>query len=79
MTIHSAIKTKGLARGKWAFTVRREDVCGVRADMARAAPGDLAPCEVLKLGQHKTIQLADRRVSNGSCSMPSAMASSRST
>lgn len=55
-----------LQRAKWAFTtrrVRREDVRGVRSDLAGAAPGDLVLCEIVEIGQHKKIQLADRRAS----------------
>lgn len=51
---------------KWAFTTRRlhrSDVCGITTDLHLAVPGDLILCEIIEIGQHKNIQLADRRVS----------------
>ncbi|MEI4233274.1 hypothetical protein [Roseovarius sp. D22-M7] len=51
---------------KWAFTTRRverSDVCGMSTNMAHAKSGDLILCEIIEIGQHKTIQLAERRVS----------------
>lgn len=51
---------------KWAFTtrrVRRSDIRGIRTDLDHAIPGDLVLCEIVEIGQHKNIQLADRRVS----------------
>ncbi len=53
-----------LERAKWAFTTRRVargDVRGVSADLTDAQPGDLILCEILQIGQHAKIQLADRR------------------
>ncbi|QPH55494.1 DUF1611 domain-containing protein [Pontivivens ytuae] len=53
-----------LERAKWAFTTRRVargDVRGVSADLTDAQPGDLILCEIVEIGQHKKIQLADRR------------------
>ena len=54
------------ARAKWAFTTRRvdrDDVCGISTDYRRAKSGSLILCEILEIGQHKNIQLADRRAS----------------
>jgi hypothetical protein len=51
---------------KWAFTTRRAlrgDIRSIRAELEHAVPGDLVLCEIIKIGQHKNIQLADRRVS----------------
>lgn len=55
-----------LNRAKWAFTTRRvsrSDVRGLRASLTDVRAGDLILCEILQVGQHKNIQLADRRVS----------------
>lgn len=55
-----------LDRAKWAFTTRRvsrADVRGLRASLTEVRAGDLVLCEILQVGQHKNIQLADRRVS----------------
>lgn len=51
---------------KWAFTTRRvrhADIRGIRTELDQAMPGDLVLCEIIEIGQHKNIQLADRRVS----------------
>lgn len=51
---------------KWAFTTRRvdrSDVCGLSTQMTDAKAGDLILCEIAEIGQHKKIQLAERRVS----------------
>lgn len=51
---------------KWAFTTRRverSDVRGLSTQMSRAKAGDLILCEIAEIGQHKKIQLAERRVS----------------
>ncbi|MEM8871149.1 MAG: DUF1611 domain-containing protein [Pseudomonadota bacterium] len=51
---------------KWAFTTRRvdrNDVRGVSNDYANAEAGDLMLCEITEIGQHKKIQLAERRAS----------------
>ncbi|MEO1347045.1 MAG: hypothetical protein AAFV74_23130, partial [Pseudomonadota bacterium] len=51
---------------KWAFTtrrVKRSDVRGVSTQYANAKAGDLLLCEIAEIGQHKNIQLADRRMS----------------
>lgn len=51
---------------KWAFTTRRVqrgDVRGLTTDLHQVVPGDLVLCEIIEIGQHKNIQLADRRVS----------------
>ncbi len=52
---------------KWAFTTRRvnrKDVWGVSKNYASAKAGDLLLCEITEIGQHKNIQLANRRVSS---------------
>lgn len=51
---------------KWAFTTRRVDRSDVRAvstDLSVARAGDLILCEIAEIGQHKKIQLAERRAS----------------
>lgn len=51
---------------KWAFTTRRvarTDVRGMTSRMSCAKPGDLVLCEIVEIGHHKKIQLAERRVS----------------
>ena len=51
---------------KWAFTTRRvdrSDVKDVSADLDHAKAGDLILCEIAEIGQHKKIQLAERRAS----------------
>jgi len=51
---------------KWAFTTRRvnrDDVRGFSTAYASAKAGDLLLCEITEIGQHKNIQLADRRMS----------------
>lgn len=49
---------------KWAFTTRRvahSDAVLLQPDLSGAIPGDLVLCEIAALGQHRKIQLADRR------------------
>ncbi|MEM9476939.1 MAG: DUF1611 domain-containing protein [Pseudomonadota bacterium] len=51
---------------KWAFTTRRvdrNDVQGASTDYISASAGDLVLAEITEIGQHKNIQLADRRMS----------------
>ncbi|MBY5935072.1 hypothetical protein KUV51_18855 [Tateyamaria omphalii] len=51
---------------KWAFTTRRvdrNDVRGLSPHLQSAKAGDLILCEIMKVGHHKKIQLAERRVS----------------
>lgn len=51
---------------KWAFTtrrVRRDDATGLNTDFAAAVPGDLILCRIVKIGQHKKIQLSTGRPS----------------
>jgi hypothetical protein len=53
-----------LSSAKWAFTtrrVRRAEVKRLAGDFRAASTGDLLLCEILEVGQHKKIQLADRR------------------
>jgi hypothetical protein len=55
-----------LDAAKWTFTtrrVRREDARHLCSRLAEAQAGDLVLCEVLSIGQHKQVQLADRRLS----------------
>ncbi|NJM83577.1 MAG: DUF1611 domain-containing protein [Tabrizicola sp.] len=51
---------------KWAFTTRRVnrgDVRGLSTSFMAAKAGDLILCQIAEIGQHKKIQLAERRVS----------------
>ncbi|WP_170415616.1 hypothetical protein [Ruegeria atlantica] len=51
---------------KWAFTTRRvdrSDVRGLSTQMGTAKAGDLILCEIVEIGHHKKIQLAERRSS----------------
>jgi hypothetical protein len=51
---------------KWAFTtrrVRRDHATGLSTDFAAAVPGDLILCRIVKIGQHKKIQLSTGRSS----------------
>ncbi len=51
---------------KWAFTTRRvnrDDVRGLSGNFRSAKAGDLILCEIVEIGQHKKLQLAERRVS----------------
>jgi hypothetical protein len=53
-----------LASAKWAFTTRRvprEAVSGLDPRVHLARPGDLVLCEVLRIGQHRNIQMAEGR------------------
>ncbi|MGQ0567694.1 MAG: hypothetical protein ACT4OK_21880 [Gemmobacter sp.] len=65
--LHSgAIEISVLEAAKWAFTtrrVRREDARLLCPRLGDAQPGDLVLCEVLSIGQHRQVQLADRRMS----------------
>lgn len=66
MTLATNLDIRFLDHAKWAFTTRRvdrADVRGLRGSIHDALPGDLVLCEILTLGQHKNIQLANRRVS----------------
>ena len=54
------------SQAKWAFTTRRvgaSDVQGIEPDVSRAVSGDLVLGQIVKLGQHKRIQLASGRYS----------------
>jgi hypothetical protein len=49
---------------KWAFTTRRVDrgdVGGILTDVTQAVSGDLVLARIIKVGQHKNIQLAEGR------------------
>lgn len=51
---------------KWAFSTRRviqSDVTSLDKHVQFARAGDLVLCEIVKVGQHKRIQLASQRVS----------------
>jgi hypothetical protein len=64
MTVVANLNPDLLRSAKWAFTtrrVRRDDVHGLAAELGTAVAGDVLLCEILELGQHKNIQLADRR------------------
>lgn len=66
MTFGASFDLARLDRAKWAFTTRRvarRDVRGLSTAFGTARVGDLVLCEILRVGQHKNIQLADRRVS----------------
>jgi hypothetical protein len=66
MTLVTNLDTALLDRAKWAFTTRRiarEDIRAVKADLTGAMPGDAVLCQIVTIGQHKQIQLADRRLS----------------
>lgn len=55
-----------LSIAKWAFTARRvnrSDVRGISKNYGSAKAGDLVLCEITTIGQHKNIQLAERRMS----------------
>lgn len=67
MTVLSNVTTDLLATAKWAFTTRRvnqQDATYLSKDYERAVAGDLVLCQVLEIGQHKKIQLSDRRNSD---------------
>lgn len=52
---------------KWAFTtrrVRRCDAQGISGDLASARSGDLVLAQVVRIGQHKRLQLAEGRHSD---------------
>ena len=54
------------SRAKWAFTTRRverSDIAGVGEMTQNFRAGDLVLCEIVKLGQHKKIQLSNQRYS----------------
>ena len=51
---------------KWSFTTRRvarSALAGLSPDLGSAVAGDLVLCRVVEIGQHRKIQLADRRLS----------------
>lgn len=66
MTQMKSLSPALCTNAKWAFTTRRvtrTDVRGLSTNFATAKAGDLILCEIAELGQHKKIQLAERRVS----------------
>ncbi|WP_371225215.1 hypothetical protein [Roseovarius sp. 2305UL8-3] len=64
MTFQSIHATQILSNAKWAFTTRRankEDAVFLNKDYKTAVAGDMVLCKILAVGQHKNIQLSDRR------------------
>ncbi|MFG5384436.1 hypothetical protein [Yoonia sp. R2-816] len=64
MTFMTSFDTTLLDAVKWAFTTRRvnrADVQSFSTDLGAASAGDLLLCRIVEIGQHKKIQLADRR------------------
>lgn len=65
MTIFNTLPE--LSSLKWAFTTRRverQHVAGLSHSFEAAVAGDLVLCRVRAVGQHKKVQLADRRTSD---------------
>ncbi|WP_159087072.1 hypothetical protein [Loktanella sp. Alg231-35] len=64
-TMHDKTATARLIAGaKWAFTTRRvdrDDLAGLSKNYKDAVAGDLVLCQILEIGHHRRIQLADRR------------------
>lgn len=51
---------------KWSFTTRRvlrSALAGLSPDLGSAVAGDLVVCRVVEMGQHRKLQLANRRTS----------------
>ncbi len=66
MTITAANANVVPAGTKWAFTARRvarDDVASLQPDVSHAVSGDLVLAQIVGLGQHKKIQLAEGRYS----------------
>lgn len=66
MTYMTSLDLSLLKTAKWAFTTRRvnrEDVHRFSRDFSTATAGDLLLCRIAEIGQHKKIQLAERRAS----------------
>ena len=64
MTVLSNLSLDLLSHAKWAFTTRRVEraaAAGLASDLGAAVAGDLLLCEIAQVGQHKKIQLTDRR------------------
>lgn len=54
------------AQAKWAFTTRRvirSDITGLQSNVRNAVSGDLLLSQIVEIGQHKKIQLAEARYS----------------
>lgn len=63
MTLMQSFDHALCENAKWAFTTRRvtrKDVAALTSDFDRARAGDLVLCQVLAVGQHKKLQLAER-------------------
>ena len=63
----SAVNKPVPGTAKWAFTtrrVRRCDASGLSRNLTDARSGDLVLAEVIKIGQHKRLQLAEGRHSD---------------
>ncbi len=66
MTTMTPLSATLCTTAKWAFTTRRVDRCDVRdlsTNFDAAKAGDLILCQIAEIGQHKKIQLAERRAS----------------
>ena len=64
MTKMTVFTTSMCKSAKWAFSTRRvnrDDVRGISTEFDQARAGDLLMCEITMVGQHKNIQLAERR------------------
>lgn len=64
MTFHSNPTSQLVSVAKWAFTTRRvnkQDAVALSKDYKAAVAGDLVLCQILEVGQHKNVQLSDRR------------------
>lgn len=67
MTVTVANASVVPACAKWAFTTRRvarQDIAGILPDVASAVSGDLVLGQILDIGQHKRVQLAEGRYSD---------------
>lgn len=66
MTVQEIQRNVVPVSAKWAFTTRRvhrADVFGLQKAVHHAVAGDLVLCEVVSVGQHKKLQLANQRYS----------------
>ena len=67
MNTHFAFTAQELVAAKWAFTTRRvirRDVVDLSKDFETAVSGDLVLAEVIAMGHHQRIQLAEGRPSD---------------
>ncbi|MBM7068766.1 hypothetical protein [Actibacterium sp. 188UL27-1] len=66
MTLMQSFDHALCENAKWAFTTRRvdrADVAALSTQYEQARAGDLVLCQILEVGQHKKLQLAERRAS----------------